>query len=240
MKKQVKSKSAEEPKTRDLAAIQAIHATAVKAGMNASELIEFGLYAILQTYDGKNFQLNDAKNELKRVQMLEGKIPDQLLPSNPLAKFAADAGLSFDELNELALISAIDILNSSEFPDSSPKKQLESYRLKQGQLIPSYRCDRVEVHPFMARLFSGDLKAVHGATFGDLCSDHVGSEHHFLEGSLHRAFAEKNWEESICELINIESVIRHCPALQNEAAAIRALIEAERVLGDFCRAVNAC
>lgn len=237
MKKQVKCKSAEKPKTRDIASIQSI---AVKAGMTASELLEFGLYAILQTYDGENGQISDAKNELNRVRTLEVNIPAPLIPPNPLAKFAADAGLNFDELNELALLSAINILDGTEWPDSSPKEDLENCRRKQGPLIPSFRCDRVEVHPFMARLFSGDLKAVHGATFGDHCSDHVDSEHMFLEGCLKRAFAQKSWEESLCELINLECVIRYCPELQNEAAAIRALIEAENVLGDFCRAVNAC
>ncbi len=91
----------------------------------------------------------------------------------------------------------------------------------------------------MHRLFSGDLKDIHGPTFGELASDHVNGEHRFLEGCLRRAFDQNSWEETISELMDIESVIRHCPALQNEANAIHTLIEAERALTNFSRAVRA-
>lgn len=235
MKKKVNRKCVAEPKTLDLAAIQAI---AGKAGMTASELLEWGLYSVLETFDGKNGQISDAKEELKRVRTLECKIPAQLIPSNPLAKFAADAGLNFDELNELALLSAINMLNSSEWPDSTPKEGLEDDSRKHGPLIPSFRCDRTEAHPFMARLFSGDLKAVHGATFGDRFSEHVAPEHLFIRDCLKSAFDLNDWDDTICQLMTIEPAIRHCPTLQNEAGAIRALIEAEKTLGDFCRAVD--
>lgn len=237
MKKQVNSKRVAEQKTLDLEAIQAI---AGKAGMTASELLEWGLYSILETYDGRNGQISDAKEDLKRVRTLEGKIPKQLIPSDPLSKFTADAGLNFGELNELALLSAINILNTSEFYEKQPKEMLEDDRREKGPLIPSFLHDRVEVHPFMARLFSGDLKAVHGATFGDLSSEHVAPEHLFFRDSLRSAFGLNNWEDTICQLMGMEPAIRYCPTLQNEAAAIRALIEAEHTLGDFCRAVDAC
>ncbi len=237
MKKTGNGKCVAKPKTIGIDEIKTI---ASNAGMTASELLEWGLYSVLETYDGKNNPISDAKDGLELCRTLEGVIPKKIIPLNPLAKFAADAGLNFDELNELALLSAINMLNSSEWPDSTPKEELEDDRRKHGPLIPSFRCDRDKVHPFMARLFSGDLRAVHGATFGDLGSDCVEGEHWFLEGCLERAFGKNSWDESICDLMNIECVIRHCPALQNEAAAIRALIEVERVLGDFSRAVNAC
>lgn len=101
----------------------------------------------------------------------------------------------------------------------------------------------IKVHPLMERLFSGDLKAVHGSTFGDRGSSEVECEHHFLKSCLQQIFYIKSefpWEDSISAFIGLESVIRHCPKLQNEAAAIRALLEAESVLSEFCYAVNAC
>lgn len=219
----------------------AIQAAASKAGMTLSEFLEWGLYCILKNYDGTAASNpSDAREDLKQCRKLEGIISEENIPTNPLAEFASDSGLHFGELNELALLTAVSIMNTSESPDKQPMDWLKEARQKQGPLIPSFPEEKTTVHPFMERLFSGDLRAVHGATFGDLASDHVDSEHHFLEDNLQRAFQQNTWDEAIGEMMTIESVIKYCPALQNEAAAIRALIEAERVLGDFCRAVNAC
>jgi len=91
----------------------------------------------------------------------------------------------------------------------------------------------------MHRLFSGSLKTVHGPTFGDLASDDVGSEHHFMTTNLKRIFAMTDWEDSFSHLMSLETVIRHCPALKNEAAVIRSLLEAEQYLIRFSNAVNA-
>ncbi len=224
-----------EPKPIDLDAIQDM---ADKAGMTASELLEWGLYNILQHYDGTGGHPSETGDELKKSRTLEGKIPEKLLPSNPLADFAADAGIRYGELNELALLTAINMLNCSEYPDEQPKDILEDYRREHGPLIPHFQHDRGKVHPFMAALFSGDLKAVHGSTFGDLGSEHVLPEHMFIRDSLRSAFGLNNWDDTICQLMVIEPAIRYCPTLQNEAAAIRALVEAERVLGGFCSAVD--
>jgi hypothetical protein len=231
-------KKTAKPKTIDL---DAIHDMADKAGMTASELLEWGLYAILQTWNDAHtgYFPSDAANGLKELREMEGTIPEQLIPSTPLADFASEAGLAFSELNELALLAAINRLNSSEYPNKQPRDLLEDDRREMGPLMPHFQHDRVKVHPFMAALFSGDLRAVHGATFGDLCSDHVDCEHIFLEECLQRAFDQNSWGECTSDLISIESVIRHCPKLQNEAAAIRALLEADRVLSDFCQAVKA-
>jgi hypothetical protein len=224
-----------EPKTIDLDAIQAV---ANEAGMTASELLEWGMYAILETWDGENGDPRDAAADLKSLQKREGMIPVQLIPSNPLADFAAEAGISFSELSELALLATFDILKSSEFPDAQPRDILENYRREKGPLMPHFQHDRVKVHPFMAALFSGDLKAIHGETFGDYGSDDVRPEHVFIRQSLKSAFELKYWDDTICQLMAIEPAIRHCPTLQNEAAAIRALIQAEDVLSDFCQAVD--
>lgn len=235
MNKQAGRKRAEAPKTLNIDTVEAV---AEKSGMTLSELLEYGLYSVLETYDGKNNPISDAKGELEKLRAKEGEIPNQFIPSNPLARFATDAGLSFDELNELALLAAISIMNSSEFPNERPVEILENYRREKKPLIPSFLHDRSNVHPFMERLFSSDLKAVHGATFGDLGSQHVELEHLFIKDCLQRAFDAKDWEDAICQLIPIERIIRYCPTLRNEAGAIRALIEAEDVLGDFCRAVR--
>lgn len=224
------------PKTIGNADIQAI---ANKAGLTLSELLEWGIYCIMETFDGTMFQPSEALDELRRLQNIEGKIQKDIIPSNPLAEFAANIGMHFGEVSELALLSAISIMNSSEFPDKKPRDFLEELRQEHGALIPSFKEEKTAVHPFMHRLFSGDLRAIHGPTFGDLASDDVGMEHLFLEQVLNQAFERKDWSETMCDLMAIESVIRYCPKLRNEAAAIQALIEAEKVIGDFCRAVNA-
>lgn len=227
-----------EKKTIDLDAIQDM---ADKAGMTASELLEWGLYQVVLPANGiDRTPAEAAKSLLEDSRKQVGKIPEQLIPSNPLADFAEEAGLSFSELSELALFTIFDLIENSVFPGKQPIDLLHDDRQNQGPLIPSFQHDRVKVHPMMAALFSGDLKAVHGETFGDHSSEHVAPEHWFIRDSLKSAFNMKDWDHTICELMTIEPAIRHCPTLQNEAAAIRTLIEAERVLGDFCEAVDNC
>jgi len=144
---------------------------------------------------------------------------------------AKEAGMSVADFNELALRWMVDMTKANPvFVRSECREFLEEQRNEKGA--------EVELHPFMERLFSGDLRAVHGATFGDLSSDHVEPEHLFIRGCLESAFNLNSWEDTICQLMTMEPAIRHCPTLQNEAAAIRALIKAENVLGDFCRAVE--
>ncbi|MDF7808721.1 hypothetical protein P4E94_14830 [Pontiellaceae bacterium B12219] len=125
-------------------------------------------------------------------------------------------------------------------PNKQQKERGKNDRQEKALETSSLPKKETVVHPFMERLFSADLRAVHGPTFGDLCSDSVEGEHHFLTLNLDRIFALNDWDHIFCSLMDLESVIRYCPKLKNEAGAIRALIEAEKVLGDFCRAVKAC
>jgi hypothetical protein len=115
------------------------------------------------------------------------------------------------------------------------KKTTASLELRPNR---AEKTKKTELHPFMERIFSRDLKAVHGSTFGDNGSEHVKPEHLFLRDCLKSAFNLSCWDDVICQLMAIEPAIRHCPTLCNEAGAIRALIEAEDTLGDFCRAVD--
>lgn len=231
------------PKTIDKATIDA---AADEAGLSVSEFVEWGMYAFIETFSNCEHSSGDAKDYMPTLRGLGGGVAPGIIHQSPLEAFAESESMTMNELAEAAILTATDMVKNSEYPNQTPKDILCDYRFRQRLLIPeigneNHTVHRTEskVHPFMHRLFSGDLKAVHGPSFGDLCSDEVDGEHQFMEDNLKRAFAANSWEEACCDLMILESVIHHCPKLQNEAAAIRALIEAENVLGAFCRAVNA-
>ncbi len=216
-----------------------IEAVAATAGLSMNELLEWGLYSVLETFGGNNGHPGEARAELESLRSREGSAEIDLLPKNPLAEFAADAGALHDgELAELALLTAVDMLKNSAFKETQPKDILCSFRQRKGPLLPSFRHERVEIRPAMERLFYVCPRNVSASQSDGISSLDVRAEHLFLAQSIQHAFAQNSWEECFAELEIAESVVRYCPALQQEAAAISALIDAERVLSNFCSAVD--
>lgn len=223
-----------------------IEAAANKANMAISEFVEWGMHALIETFSNSENSPGDAKADMPTLRGLRGGVAPGVIRKSPLEAFAEAEGMTMNEMAEAAILTAMDLIYGSEYPDKTPCDILQDYRRNRRLLLPEIgkgsepqAAPAPEIHPFMHRLFSGNLRALHGADFGDRGSESVNDEHQFLEQSLTRAFSLKSWDEVICELMVMESVIRHCPALKNEAAALRSLIEAEKVLGDFCRAVDA-
>ena len=222
---------AAEPKTIDLDAIQDM---AKKAGMTASELLEWGLYTLLETYREADYHPSDAGEELKTRRRVEGKIPDELIPSNPLTEFAADAGIHCGELNELALLTAFNILNCSEYPDAQPKDILEDLRREQGPLTPNFQHDRVNVHPFMAALFSGERVSGKYSPPEKLTNGQF-----WVASQLGEIMEARHFTE--CDAVDIFSLfeaIKHNPELKQEAAAMLAFYESQQILQAFAYKAN--
>ncbi len=221
---------------------------AEKAGMTVAEFTELALYWMLEmcesapgfaTTNGQGF-LHSSREKLGSFPPLAICISiagDDSIVGPELEKIGKSVGLSKEEIPGFCILWMMRM--ATDNPHYAREAAKEWKESKKDESLVDIPHTKHPLHPFMQRLFSGDLKAVHGPTFGDLCGTDVGSEHHFLEQNIIRAFRQNTWDESIGELIGIESVIRDCPKLQNEAAAIRALVEAGDVLGDFCRAVNA-
>ena len=169
------------------------------------------------------------------------------ISSTDLDAFATGKGYNMEEFTELALYWMMEMFEEdADFAKEDSHESLAGFREKYGIFNPcmiefgSSSIPKTDVHPFMHRLFSGDLKSIHGEAFGELNSKDVHMEHRFLATAMEHALAQNSWDECISELMLIESVVRHCPMLQNEAAAIHTLIEAEEVLSDFGNSVNAC
>lgn len=213
-------------KTIDLDKIQDM---ADKAGMTASELFEWGLYGILQTYDGTlGWYPRDAADGLKELREMEGEIPEQLIPSDPLVDFASEAGLNFSELNELALLTAINRLNSSEYPDKQPRDLLEDDRREMGPLLPHFQHDRVKVHPFMAALFSGELSAAY------VPPENMSNAQVTVAYYLEDFFEAKNEADDLgCHVRGLYDAVRHNPELKQEVAAMKAFYESLDILQRF-------
>ena len=153
------------------------------------------------------------------------------ITQNAIESMASKQGISVADFHVLSVLWMLEMMETEpDFMEEHGHAFLAKHRDGEETII---------VHPFMRRLFSGDLKTVHGEDFGERASRSVGMEHRFLKQNLSRAFNMPTWDEACAELMVIESVIKHCPELQNEAAAIRALIEADKVLGNFCDAVEA-
>ncbi|MCF7849735.1 MAG: hypothetical protein K9M45_12870 [Kiritimatiellales bacterium] len=119
------------PKTVGIARIKAY---AKMVGMTVSDFMEWGSHTVLQTYNVENGSIEDARAGLELARELEGEIDPGIIAASPVERFAEEAGLSTAEFLELALLSAINILNTSVFPGKQPKEELEDYRKECGPL----------------------------------------------------------------------------------------------------------
>ena len=221
--------------TMDIATLDNI---AKEAGMSVHEFTELALYWMIGMCEtDKEFRAGGGREFLRSSRKKRGPFPPVYIGldsavGSMLEDLAKATGL---EKEELPMFCVQWLLQVAQSEPQLAKESAQAWKesIGKGNANPG-----ATPHPFMERLFSGDLRAVHGPTFGDLASEHVKSEHRVLRDLLKRAF-KQDWEEACCELMDAESIIRHCPALQNETAAIRTLLEAEKVLDDFCRSVDA-
>ena len=162
-----------------------------------------------------------------------------------LKSITKKTGISSEEFNELALYWMVEMFEHDEHGMADWREILDDYRKNYGQSsshnIVNNNAKQTEVHPFMQRLFSGDLEVLHEAKHRELTPENVKLEHVFISQAL-RSMIDRQGAclaDIMSELEGLELVIRHCPTLQPEAAAIRAMLEGEAILNGFCKAVDA-
>jgi len=224
-----------------------IDVAAKEAGLTALELAEWGVLSVMNEHRKATHNIGEARRELERIRAKYGSVATGIIGRPPVLAMAEAEGMTLDEYTELGLLTAIAMLDESVYTDVKPVDFLNGFREEIRAFIPEIGIGKTAegsqngtiVHPFMERLFSGDLRAIHGSDFGGVGSDSGREEHLFLAESLERIMGKASHDEIMSDLMLLESVIRHCPALENEAAAIRMLVESENVLGDFTRAVRA-
>ncbi len=225
-----------------------IKAAAEKDGMCLSDFIEWGMHMVMDVYSHNGSSPGDAKDELTRLRGTMGGIAPGVIRQSPAEAFIESEGMSKEEFAEFAILTLMDLEKEGGNWNRKPIEMLGDYRDDKRLLLPEIGngsgligVAAQTVSPFMHRLFSGDLRAIHGPTFGDPGSAAIGREHHFLAENLDELLDEKvSMDNSMSRLACVESVIRHCPELKNEANAIRTMHEAFEVLCGFVDAVEHC
>jgi hypothetical protein len=123
----------------------AIDAAAKEVNITVSELVEWGILAMMNEHKKSTHSFGEAREELKNYRKCEGIIASGIINEPPFMTAAKAEGMTLAEYTELGILTAISMVKESIFPEGQPQGMIRGFREELRTLVPEICLGEVDL-----------------------------------------------------------------------------------------------